>query len=145
MGLGLVYDRQNKTKEGLEYLKQALAWYKEQAKGLPSSLVAKAHKSVGTAYQHMGKFQDALENYGAAVDLFKKTCGEWSPLTSNALSSVGEMHLKLGRVKKAYSAFAEAFEHQVRHDSLDINDLYKRILNLRQLLISSKLKVVCCQ
>jgi len=141
MGLGLVYDRTNRTAKGLDYLKQALAWYKEKANGEPSSLVAKAHKSVGTCYQHLGKFKEALSHYESAVDLFRKTCGVWSPLSSNALAAVGEMQMQLKRPMKAYVAFAESFENHVRHDNLEITSLYKRSLTLRQLLISAQLKV----
>lgn len=56
-----------------------------------SSLIAKAHMSVGQCHETLGELDDAVVHIQDALRIFRKTCGNTSPLTANALGTLGRM------------------------------------------------------
>ena len=104
MGLGLVRDRLGKTREALPILEQALDHYqKEHTKDhvqLDSSIIAKAHMSVGKAHEKLGEKAKAAEHMADALAIFRRTVGYDSPLTANAMGALGKVKCELGKLKE---------------------------------------------
>ena len=96
MGLGLVRDRLGKTREALPILEQALEHYlKEHTTKdhvqLDSSIIAKAHMSVGKAHEKLGDKPKAASHMADALAIFRRTVGHDSPLTANAMGCLGKV------------------------------------------------------
>ena len=87
--------------------------------GSDSSLVAKAHMSVGKAYEKTGKLKKAEQHIREAERIFVKTCGASSPLTAHALSVLGRILLQKndlpgGQKKLKQALYLHANEGETR-------------------------------
>jgi len=71
-------------------------------------LVAKAHMSVGKAYQKTNSLGQAEEHIREAVRIFIKTCGATSPLTAHALGVLGRILLQKKDLSGAQKALKRA-------------------------------------
>ena len=101
MGLGLVRDRLGKTKEALPILTQALEHYQREHTGpdavtADSSIIAKAHMSVGRAHEKLAQLGEAAKHMAEAVRIFRRTVGGESPLTAHAMGSLGKVKASQG-------------------------------------------------
>ncbi len=94
LGLGLVRERQGRPQEALPILQQALQHYKDDVGSDDgSSLIAKSHMSVGQCFENLKQLPEAITHIKEAVRIFKKTVGNSSPLTANALGVLGRLYL----------------------------------------------------
>lgn len=140
MGLGLVKKRQGKVREGLVDLRKSLEWYEQNTGPRPHSLCAKALMSIGHAHEELKEWKLAAQHMSRAVDLFQRTCGDNSPLTGNALGSLGKVYVELEQHEQAWNALKEAFKNEVRHDSLKVFTLFDHATLLYRLCTTAKAK-----
>ncbi|KAL1495988.1 hypothetical protein AB1Y20_014625 [Prymnesium parvum] len=136
MGLGLVRDRMGKTKEALPILEQALDHYqKEHTKDhqqLDSSIIAKAHMSIGKAHEKLEDLKQAASHMAEALRIFRRTVGETSPLTAHALGSLGKVRSLMGpeHLKEAISLLRQALKLEIAKDAFHLEtvwDLFTRL------------------
>eukprot|EP00468_Gymnochlora_sp_CCMP2014_P009684 CAMPEP_0167762056 /NCGR_PEP_ID=MMETSP0110_2-20121227/12531_1 /TAXON_ID=629695 /ORGANISM="Gymnochlora sp., Strain CCMP2014" /LENGTH=511 /DNA_ID=CAMNT_0007648839 /DNA_START=27 /DNA_END=1562 /DNA_ORIENTATION=+ len=142
MGLGIVKKRQGKVKEGLEDLLKSLKWYQDTTGPKPHSLVAKAHMSIGHAYEELKEFKKAASHMESAVDIFYRTCGNESPLTGGARGSLGKVYVELNMPQKAWDSLVAAFKNEVKHDSLKVFTLFEHASLIYKLYSSKSVKNV---
>lgn len=104
LGLGLVRERQGRPQEALPILQQALQHYKDDVGSDDgSSLIAKSHMSVGQCFENLKQLPEAINHIKEAVRIFKKTVGNSSPLTANALGVLGRLYLTQVQTTNAFS------------------------------------------
>ena len=126
MGLGLVRDRLGKTREALPILEQALEHYqREHTKGyqqLDSSIIAKAHMSIGKAHDKLGEPAEAAKHFAEALRIFRATVGESSPLTAHALGSLGKVRASMGgkHLKDGIALLRNALKLEVNKDAFHL-------------------------
>lgn len=129
MGLGLVRDRLGKTREALPILEQSLEHYlKEHTKDhvqLDSSIIAKAHMSVGKAHEKLGEKKKAASHMADALAIFRRTVGYDSPLTANAMSSLGKVKVELGFVKEGLHLLKGALKLEIAKDAFHLETVWE--------------------
>ena len=137
MGLGLVRDRLGKTKEALPILEQALAHYQaEHTDGashvqLDSSIIAKAHMSVGKAHEKLGDAPNAARHMADALALFRRTVGPDSPLTANAMGCLGKVHCANGRQTEGLKLLKGALRLEIRKDAFHLETVWELLSKLK--------------
>mmetsp|Transcript_10063 Transcript_10063/g.24794 ORF Transcript_10063/g.24794 Transcript_10063/m.24794 type:complete len:315 (+) Transcript_10063:1011-1955(+) len=133
LGMGLVQERLGKPDSALPYLEKALELYKESAGNDDgSSLIAKAHMSVGQCHETLGNKEEGTRHIRCAVRIFKKTVGD-SPLTANALGTLGRMLLDQNERQEAEPVILQALEMEVSKDAFHPDTVWKLLNNLKEL------------
>ncbi len=108
--LGVLYTRQKRYAEAVEFLKRAIA---------VKPAYANAHLGLASAYEEMGLWEQAEAEYRTAVGL--------SPLYSEARKRLGEFLLDAGRLSEAEEQFLRAAEIDPRAETYDyLGDIYLR-------------------
>jgi len=137
MGLGLVRDRLGKTREALPILEQALEHYqKEHTKDfvqLDSSIIAKAHMSVGKAHEKLGEKAKAAEHMADALAIFRRTVGFDSPLTANAMGCLGKVRCELGQMKEGLKLLKDALRLEIQKDAFHLETVWELLSRLKDL------------
>jgi len=137
MGLGLVRDRLGKTREALPILEQALDHYqKEHTKDhvqLDSSIIAKAHMSVGKAHEKLGEKAKAAEHMADALAIFRRTVGYDSPLTANAMGALGKVKCELGKLKEGLTLLKGALKLEIQKDAFHLETVWELLSRLKDL------------
>jgi len=131
LGLGLVKERLKREKEALPLLKQALDLYQNKYKN-PSSLVAKAHMSVGGCLMKLNS-TDAEHHFREAIRIFKITCGHDSPLISNAMQKLATYLVSKQRFKEAHPYVLEALKIEGIKDAFNLTTCCE-LLQLSQMI-----------
>eukprot|EP00302_Diacronema_sp_CCMP2436_P014825 CAMPEP_0179858338 /NCGR_PEP_ID=MMETSP0982-20121206/12328_1 /TAXON_ID=483367 /ORGANISM="non described non described, Strain CCMP 2436" /LENGTH=540 /DNA_ID=CAMNT_0021745113 /DNA_START=1410 /DNA_END=3029 /DNA_ORIENTATION=- len=129
LGLGLLLDRRDRTREALPVLYQSLEQYKESCyltgKFVESSLVAKAHMSIGHAHERVDELAQAEENMRSAVGIFERTVGYSSPLVAGALFALGKVRNKQEALVDASVHLARALGLEVIKDAFHIRTVWE--------------------
>jgi tetratricopeptide (TPR) repeat protein len=137
MGLGLVRDRLGKTREALPILEQALEHYqKEHTRDfvqLDSSIIAKAHMSVGKAHEKLGEKAKAAEHMADALAIFRRTVGFDSPLTANAMGCLGKVRCELGQMKEGLKLLKDALRLEIQKDAFHLETVWELLSRLKDL------------
>merc|ERR1740139_2134018 len=139
MGLGLVKDRLGKTREALPILEQALDHYlRERTQGhqvVDSSIIAKAHTSVGKAQEKLGELAKAARHFAEALRIFRATVGESSPLTAGALATYGKLRMHMGpeHHREAVVLLTKALRLEVGVDSFYLQTAWELLQALKDL------------
>jgi tetratricopeptide (TPR) repeat protein len=123
LGLGLLSDRTGNSNEGLKQCKEALAWYEERFSktGNESSLEAKCCMSIAKLCLKLRDNKQALEFADRAVQNFKRTCGDDSPLVASALKTKGEILASMTtESENAVLALHAALRIEATKDALDM-------------------------
>lgn len=137
MGLGLVRDRMGKTKEALPILQQALEHYQQEHtkdhQQLDSSIIAKAHMSLGKAHEKLQDLKKAAEHMNEALRMFRRTVGEFSPLTAHALGSLGKVRSMMGPEyqKEAIVLLKQALKLEVSKDAFHLETVWDMLTRLK--------------
>lgn len=136
LGLGLVSERSGDIESGLEKCIEALAWYEARfsKRENESSLEAKCCMSIAKLYNKRKIFDEATKYASRAVDNFRRTCGDDSPLLASALKALGE---NLARnpeyAEKARVTLMEAFQIEATKDAIDMITMMELIHSLTNL------------
>ncbi len=110
LGLGVLKNRLGKHEEALVLIQRGLDYYNTKY-AHEHNLQAKAHTSLATTYEHLGRFVDAERHWAEAVRIFLICCGEEdSPLTYNARTNWGKCLLQLGRKEEGMREFIKGFQ-----------------------------------
>jgi len=134
LGLGLVRERQGRPEEALPILQDALAHYKkDHGNEDGTSLIAKAHMSVGQCLEKLGRLQEAESHIRDARDIFRKTVGNTSPLTANALGVLGRILQAQGRPEDADPLLLESLELEVDKDAFHPDTIWRLLNSLKEL------------
>mmetsp|Transcript_14143 Transcript_14143/g.23533 ORF Transcript_14143/g.23533 Transcript_14143/m.23533 type:complete len:512 (+) Transcript_14143:124-1659(+) len=139
MGLGLVRDRMGKTREALPILHQALDHYEREHtreyQQLDSSIIAKAHMSIGKAYEKLEDLESAAKHMGEALSIFKRTVGGDSPLTAHAMGSLGKVRAAQGpsKQREALSLLKGALTLEVSKDAFHLETAWELLTKLKDL------------
>jgi tetratricopeptide (TPR) repeat protein len=125
MGLGIVRDRLGKTRESLPILQQALEHYQKEHTSaghvqLDSSIIAKAHMSLGRAHEKLGELGPAAKHMADALAIFRRTVGADSPLTANSMACLGKVKAARGEIPEAISLIKSALKLEVRKDAFHL-------------------------
>lgn len=126
LGIGLLKNRINGERGGLKECLEALEWYQERfsRRGNMSSLEAKCAMSIAKIYMEVGDADLALQYANMAVENFRVTCGNDSPLVASALKLKGDILWILeGDRTNARSVFREAFMIESKKDAIDLVSL----------------------
>ena len=126
LGLGLLKNRRNGGTDGVEICMDALEWYaaKFSKKGNMSSLEAKCAMSIAKIWFDNANEERAIQFANSAVENFRITCGNDSPLLASALKVKGDILWMLsGDREGARDAFREAFNIEAEKDALSLVDL----------------------
>lgn len=147
LGLGLVRDRMGKTHEALPILHQALEHYKdEHVKGfeqLDSSIIAKAHMSIGKAYDKLSDPDAAVKHMAEGLRIFRHTVGSASPLTAHAMGSLGKLRATQGSAhrQEALALLKGALRLEVSKDAFHLETVWELLMHLKDLnMAEAKLK-----
>lgn len=137
MGLGLVRERLGKVSEALPILQQSLAHYEREHTSnghvADASIIAKAHMSVGKAQQKLKNPDEAARHMTEALRLFRKTCGEDSPLTANAMGCLGKLQATRGpsRRREALGLLKGALDREVRKDAFHLDSVWELLSKVK--------------
>jgi tetratricopeptide (TPR) repeat protein len=116
LGVGTSLKKQGKLEESSRYLDQALQLYKKRFNNQDHSLIAKTLTSICDVCTKMNKHDAALEAAKEAVRIFKITCGV-SPLTANALQTLGDCYITLSNLMSMLDPQAvEKLSQQQQHE-----------------------------
>jgi len=145
MGLGLVRDRLGKTREALPILQQALEHYQnEHTKDhvqLDSSIIAKAHMSVGKAHEKLGELPKAASHMTDALAIFRRTVGYDSPLTANAMGALGKVKVALGDQKEGLLLLKGSLKLEIGKDAFHLEtvwELFSKVKDMHMADVKSK-------
>jgi len=119
LGLGLVKERLQREEEALPILQEALEIYQNQFRHREASLVAKAHMSVGGCLVKL-KSPEAEHHFREAIRIFKITCGNDSPLTSNAMQKLAAFLVSANRHKEAHPYVLESLKIEGTKDAFNL-------------------------
>ncbi|EKX32396.1 hypothetical protein GUITHDRAFT_121447 [Guillardia theta CCMP2712] len=134
LGLGLVKERQGNPREALPILQEALDSYKAEYKSEDAtSLIAKAHMSVGQCHELLGELKEAQSHIRDAVSIFRKTVGDSSPLTANALGVLGRILVAQDRREEAEPLLLEALELEACKDAFHPDTVWRLLNQLKEL------------
>lgn len=133
LGLGLVKDRLGLTREALPILLQALEGYKEEAQGNDSSLAAKAHMSVSKAYLKIAEMDKSEEHIRESVRIFKKTCGNSSPLTAHANDSLANVLYERKDFEGSRKAYKRALKIHAIEDSINLQSIVETLTRVNEI------------
>ena len=139
--LGWVEIKGNNLRGSLDYLNRALTIAVQLGNEEEKALSLDA---IGSAYQHMGKLDEALRNYEQALDL-KRRLGDKAG-TAETLNRIAEAHQYAGRLQQALKNFQEALRlHRavgdkvgLAGDLLDLGNLYENLGKYDQALSLTK-------
>ncbi|MHB1947225.1 MAG: tetratricopeptide repeat protein [Gammaproteobacteria bacterium] len=128
MGLSTVLDN---PEESLIVLEESLKLL-HQRFDKPHSLIAKALGAMGDAHMKLGDLNAAAKCYSEAIPIFIDTCGNETPLTSNAMSKYARVLLRLGNKTKAREIFISALQiwAKVDNESFDANLVAEAVMSL---------------
>ena len=137
MGLGLVRDRLGKTREALPILQQALEHYQQEHTRdhvqLDSSIIAKAHMSLGKAHEKLGEAQKAARHMSDALAIFRRTVGGDSPLTANAMAALGKVQVQLGHAKEGVALLHGALKLEIGKDAFHLETVWELFSKLKDI------------
>ena len=137
MGLGLVRDRLGKTREALPILMQALEHYQQEHTRnhvqLDSSIISKAHMSVGKAHEKLGELAKAATHMSAALAIFRRTVGYESPLTANAMGALGNVKAQLGDRKEALALLNGALKLEIAKDAFHLETVWELFTKIKDI------------
>jgi tetratricopeptide (TPR) repeat protein len=137
MGLGLVRDRLGKTREALPILQQALEHYQQEHTKdhvqLDSSIIAKAHMSLGKAHEKLGEPAKAASHMSDALAIFRRTVGYDSPLTANAMGSLGKVKAAMGLIKEGIGLLRGAIKLEVAKDAFHLETVWELFCKVKDL------------
>ena len=137
MGLGLVRDRMGKTRESIPILRQALEHYQQEHtdpsshRVTDSSIIAKAHMSLGKAHEKMGEVDVGVKHFREALGIFRRTVGDTSPLTANAMASLGRGRAALGDLKEGISLLRGALSLEIAKDAFHLETVWEIFAKLK--------------
>lgn len=138
LGLGLLSDRTGEVAEGLAQCKEALEWYEEKfsKRQNESSLEAKCCMSIAKLSLKVRDVSGALEHSNRAVGIFRRTCGEDSPLVAAALKTKGEILASIpDESENALAALLGALKIESIKDALDMlamMDIVQLVMKISQ-------------
>ena len=138
MGLGLVRDRLGKTREALPILQQALEHYRNEHTTkdhvqLDSSIIAKAHMSLGKCHEKIGELKEAAEHMTDALAIFRRTVGYESPLTANAMGALGKVRCQLGDQKEGLALLRGALKLEIGKDAFHLETVWELFSKVKDL------------
>eukprot|EP00286_Rhodomonas_abbreviata_P021916 CAMPEP_0181307184 /NCGR_PEP_ID=MMETSP1101-20121128/10732_1 /TAXON_ID=46948 /ORGANISM="Rhodomonas abbreviata, Strain Caron Lab Isolate" /LENGTH=439 /DNA_ID=CAMNT_0023413359 /DNA_START=114 /DNA_END=1433 /DNA_ORIENTATION=+ len=134
LGLGLVKERQGNPREALPVLQQALQHYKDDCKTEDgSSLIAKAHMSVGQCHEMLGELPEGAEHIRDAASIFQKTVGKVSPLYANAIGVLGRILIAQGKRDEAEPLIHESLDTEANKDAFHPDTIWKLLNTLKEL------------
>eukprot|EP00400_MALV-I_sp_L67-5_P000292 gene292-1057_t len=136
LGLGLVRDRLGQHEDALKVVEKAYNFYKDKARGQPSSLQAKAGMSCAKILMKLERPKEAEKFCKEAVTVYEVTCGEFSPLTASAYEELGNVQWAMGKKKPAQEAFKRAYEIESKKDAFNLLS----ILEIHNALMDTHLK-----
>lgn len=149
LGLGLLHERTGDVDQGIALVTRALQWYEARfgAKGNESSLEAKCCLSLSKMYIIKSDMVMAAKLADRALDIFRRTCGNDSPLVSGALRVKAEIHSFFGEHGTALDVLLESLEIETRKDAIDLVAIVENIQHLtvamRQITSSSRDHIGC--
>ena len=122
LGLGLLYERTGDIPRGIELVSKALEWYESKfsAKDNESSLEAKCCHALSRMQLNINKVDEAKVHAERALVIFKRTCGDDSPLVTSALRTKAEILDKLEDHENALIAYIESIEGEILKDEVDL-------------------------
>lgn len=131
LGLGLLRDRLGRTREALPVLEKALELYTDacwlSGAYVETSLVAKAHMSLGHAHEHLGELGEAEKHMREAVAVFERTVGEDSPLLAGALGALGKVRVAQREHGDAVKHLKRALGIEVRKDAFHARTVWELV------------------
>lgn len=149
LGLGLLYERTGDVDQGITLATRALQWYEARfsAKGNESSLEAKCCLSLSKMYIIKSDTVIAGKLADRALDIFRRTCGNDSPLVSGALRVKAEILAVNGENETASDVLLESLEIEAHKDAIDLLVIVENIQHLtmaiRQITSSSRDHSAC--
>ena len=138
MGLGLVRDRLGKTREALPILRQSLEHYQKEHTNnahqqLDSSIIAKAHMSLGRCHEKLDELEAAATHMAEALAIFRRTVGGESPLTANAMGALGKVRAARGETREALALLKGALTLEVGKDAFHLETSWDLLSRLKDL------------
>mmetsp|Transcript_3796 Transcript_3796/g.5982 ORF Transcript_3796/g.5982 Transcript_3796/m.5982 type:complete len:422 (-) Transcript_3796:322-1587(-) len=134
LGLGIVKERQGSPADALPFLQQALRHYKDDSGSDDgTSLIAKAHMSVGQCHENLGNLPEATTHIKDAARIFKKTVGGSSPLTANALGVLGRLLIAQNKFDEAEPLVLEALELEANKDAFHPDTVWRLLNTLKEI------------
>ncbi|CAF0992042.1 unnamed protein product [Didymodactylos carnosus] len=109
--MGLVYLKNNKSKQGIEYLEKALDILKI-ALGDSHPNLALIYNNIGTAYIKEQQYQLALENYHKGLDIQRQNLPTNHPDLSMSFSNIGLVHFLTDKYDLALENYQKTLEIQ---------------------------------
>ncbi len=103
----------------------------------PHSLMAKALTAMGDLHIKEQHYDVAEKCFKEAVDIFKETCGDDTPLTSNAMNKHANSLLLLNNTRESIRVFMNALSVWVKVDdiSFDANQVAQALITLKHELL----------
>jgi tetratricopeptide (TPR) repeat protein len=143
LGLGLLSERSGDHERGIQQCLKALEWYENRfsKKGNESSLEAKCCMSIAKLYATTKQTEKAYEYATRAVENFRRTCGNDSPLLASALKAQGEILANDPlKASQAIRILQESLSIEASKDAVDMMcmmDLVHALTKLAQRLTDS--------
>jgi len=132
-----VRDRLGKTREALPILQQALEHYQQEHTKdhvqLDSSIIAKAHMSVGKAHEKLGDPRKAASHMTDALAIFRRTVGYESPLTANAMGALGKVQCQMGERKEGLALLKGALRLEISKDAFHLETVWDLFAKLKDM------------
>ncbi len=125
--LGEARQKKGEFEEALNNYGIAARLYKTQ--GQTESFV-KSHTMIGTIYQNLGHFNDAMQQYDLAATTLRETYSENHPFFSIIYNNMGVVHAKLASHKQALSYFKKTQqidEQRATNNELELAGIYHNL------------------
>jgi tetratricopeptide (TPR) repeat protein len=130
LGLGLVKERQGDLRGGLDFIYQALGFYRNKfaAANGQHSLIAKSLMSVGKCHEKLRELDQAETAFREAVAVFQATCGNNTPLTADSMFCLAKVLYAQRTFPKYQEARTYLFTSLDNYTSFDSLHIYMNII-----------------
>jgi len=122
--MGIAKKNQGQYEEALPMLEKALEdWMVDEPHD--DVTIAKLHDTVGSCYDLMGRFDDAVEQFTQARIKFGRSIGAESPLYGSACEGLTKALIHAGRKEEAFDRLEETFLNNAEKDAIHPTPLFE--------------------
>ncbi|CAE7256327.1 unnamed protein product [Symbiodinium pilosum] len=122
--MGIAKKHLGQYEEALPMLLKALEGWKTEEPD-DDVTIAKLHDTVGSCFDLMGRYEEAVEQFASARLLFGRSIGADSPLYGSACEGLTKALLHAGRYVEAFDRLEETFLNHAQKDAIHPTPIFE--------------------